>query len=194
MVDVGVAERCIEVTKPLEQRARWRARWNRETRHRQALPGDARRLAPTPGGSREFQAPDDCARRAEPNDLVRSDDGRKVAGAALDVFVTEPLAADHKFRTLPSVILTPHLGASTAEAQESVGIEIAEQIADVLNGGVIRNAVNMPSMDANAVKVLGPYLDLGAKLGTLVQQIAPAQVASLRVTYWGKVIDLNPSR
>ncbi len=115
----------------------------------------------------------------------------KVAAAGLDVFEDEPLAKDSEFRALPNVVLTPHLGASTAEAQESVGIEIAEQIADVLNGGVIRNAVNMPSMDANAVKVLGPYLDLGAKLGTLVQQVAPAQIAQLRITYWGKIVDLD---
>jgi D-3-phosphoglycerate dehydrogenase / 2-oxoglutarate reductase len=115
----------------------------------------------------------------------------QVAAAGLDVFEDEPLAKDSEFRTLPNVTLTPHLGASTAEAQESVGIEIAEQIADVLNGGIIRNAVNMPSMDANAVKVLGPYLDLGAKLGTLVQQIGPAQIATLRITYWGKIVDLD---
>ncbi len=115
----------------------------------------------------------------------------KVAAAGLDVFEDEPLAKDSEFRTLPNVVLTPHLGASTAEAQESVGIEIAEQIADVLNGGVIRNAVNVPSLDAATVKVLGPYLDLGAKLGTLVQQIAAAQIASLRVTYWGKVVELD---
>lgn len=115
----------------------------------------------------------------------------KVAAAGLDVFEEEPLAKDSEFRSLPNVVLTPHLGASTAEAQESVGIEIAEQIADVLNGGVIRNAVNVPSIDAQTMKVLGPYLDLGAKLGTLVQQIAPAQVAQLRITYWGKLVDLD---
>ncbi|MBL9199904.1 MAG: phosphoglycerate dehydrogenase [Opitutaceae bacterium] len=115
----------------------------------------------------------------------------QVAAAGLDVFEDEPLAKESEFRALPNVVLTPHLGASTAEAQESVGIEIAEQIADVLNGGVIRNAVNMPSIDAAALKVLGPYLDLGAKLGTLVQQIAPAQIAQLRITYWGKLVDLD---
>ena len=115
----------------------------------------------------------------------------KVAAAGLDVFEDEPLAKESEFRALPNVVLTPHLGASTAEAQESVGIEIAEQIADVLNGGVIRNAVNVPSIDATALRVLGPYLDLGAKLGTLVQQIAPAQIAQLRITYWGKLIDLD---
>ncbi|MEY4940465.1 MAG: hypothetical protein RIQ93_2200 [Verrucomicrobiota bacterium] len=115
----------------------------------------------------------------------------KVAAAGLDVYEDEPLAKDSEFRNLPNVVLTPHLGASTAEAQESVGIEIAEQIADVLNGGVIRNAVNVPSIDATALKVLGPYLDLGAKLGTLVQQIAPAQIAQLTITYWGKLVDLE---
>lgn len=115
----------------------------------------------------------------------------KVAAAGLDVFEDEPLAADSEFRKLPNVVLTPHLGASTAEAQESVGIEVAEQIADVLAGGVIRNAVNMPSIDAAALKILGPYLDLGAKLGTLVQQISPAQISTLRITYWGKIVDLD---
>jgi D-3-phosphoglycerate dehydrogenase len=115
----------------------------------------------------------------------------KVGAAGLDVFEDEPLAKESEFRALPNVVLTPHLGASTAEAQESVGIEIAEQIADVLNGGVIRNAVNVPSLDAATVKALGPYLDLGAKLGTLVQQIAPAQIAKLQITFWGKVVDLD---
>ncbi|MES2692752.1 MAG: phosphoglycerate dehydrogenase [Verrucomicrobiota bacterium] len=115
----------------------------------------------------------------------------KVAAAGLDVFEDEPLAKDSELRSLPNVVLTPHLGASTAEAQESVGIEVAEQIADVLNGGVIRNAVNVPSIDAATMKVLGPYLDLGAKLGTLVQQIAPAQIAQLRITYFGKLVDVD---
>ncbi|MEY3773387.1 MAG: hypothetical protein RLZZ129_167, partial [Verrucomicrobiota bacterium] len=114
-----------------------------------------------------------------------------VAAAGLDVFEEEPLAADHELRKLPNVSLTPHLGASTAEAQESVGLEVAEQVADVLKGGVIRNAVNMPSIDAAALKILGPYLDLGQKLGTLVQQLGPQQIALLRVTYWGKIVDLD---
>jgi len=115
----------------------------------------------------------------------------KVAAAGLDVYEDEPLAKESEFRALPNVVLTPHLGASTAEAQDAVGVEVAEQIADALAGGVIRNAVNMPSIDANTLKILGPYLDLGAKLGTLVQQIAPQQVAALRITYWGKIVDLD---
>ena len=115
----------------------------------------------------------------------------RVAGAGLDVFEEEPLPADSEFRRLPNVVLTPHLGASTAEAQDAVGVEIAEQIADVLNGGIVRNAVNMPSIDEAGLRVLGPYLDLGAKLGTLVQQIAPSQIATLRISYWGKIVDLD---
>ena len=114
-----------------------------------------------------------------------------VAAAGLDVYEDEPPAADSELRTLPNLVLTPHLGASTAEAQDAVGVEVAEQIADVLAGGVIRNAVNMPSIDAAALAVLGPYLDLGTKLGTLVQQIAPTQLSALRITYWGKVVDLD---
>lgn len=115
----------------------------------------------------------------------------QVAAAGLDVFEDEPLAKDSELRTLPNVVLTPHLGASTAEAQESVGIEIAEQIADVLNGGVIRNAVNVPSIDAATMRVLGPYIDLGTKLGTLVQQIAPQQISMLSIAYWGRLVDLE---
>lgn len=123
--------------------------------------------------------------------LVEALKSGKVAAAGLDVFEDEPLAADSELRKFPNVVLTPHLGASTAEAQESVGIEVAEQIADVLAGGVIRNAVNMPSIDAAALKIVGPYLDLGTKLGTLLQQIAPQQIAALKITYWGKVAELD---
>ncbi|MFZ5494928.1 MAG: phosphoglycerate dehydrogenase [Verrucomicrobiota bacterium] len=117
-----------------------------------------------------------------------------VAAAGLDVFEDEPLAADHELRKLPNVTLTPHLGASTAEAQDAVGVEVAEQIADVLAGGIIRNAVNMPSLDAATLKIIGPYLELGTRLGTLVQQLATDRVEKLRITYWGKIaeLDANP--
>ncbi|TAG29417.1 MAG: phosphoglycerate dehydrogenase, partial [Verrucomicrobia bacterium] len=115
----------------------------------------------------------------------------QVAAAGLDVFEDEPLAKDSEFLSLANITLTPHLGASTAEAQEAVGIEIAEQLADVLVHGAVRNAVNLPSMDAAAAKVNAPYLDLAAKLGTLVQQIAPKQIEKLRVVYQGKVAELD---
>jgi D-3-phosphoglycerate dehydrogenase len=134
-----------------------------------------------------------CARGGiiDENALIAALKSGKVAAAGLDVYEDEPPPADSELRTLPNVVTTPHLGASTAEAQESVGIEIAEQVIDVLAGGVVRNAVNMPSIDAAAAKVLNPYLDLGTKIGTLVQQVGPKQVASLRITYWGRIVDLD---
>jgi D-3-phosphoglycerate dehydrogenase len=150
---------------------------------------DEAALAKTKKGVRIFN----CARGGiiKESALLGALRSGHVGAAGLDVYEDEPLAAESEFRRLPNVVLTPHLGASTAEAQDAVGIEIAEQIADVLGGGVVRNAVNMPSIDASALKALGPYLDLGAKLGTLVQQIGPSQIATLRITYWGKIVDLD---
>ncbi|MFA5057531.1 MAG: phosphoglycerate dehydrogenase [Opitutaceae bacterium] len=150
---------------------------------------NAAALAKTKQGVRLFN----CARGGiiEEAALIAALKSGHVGAAGLDVYEDEPLAADHELRRLPNVTLTPHLGASTAEAQESVGIEIAEAIADALRGGVIRNAVNVPSIDAATLKILGPYLDLGAKLGTLVQQIAPAQVDRLGISYWGRIVDLD---
>jgi D-3-phosphoglycerate dehydrogenase / 2-oxoglutarate reductase len=150
---------------------------------------DAAALAKCRKGVRIFN----CARGGIISEaaLVAAIKSGQVAAAGLDVYEEEPLAADSELRRLPGVTLTPHLGASTAEAQDAVGVEVAEQIADVLNGGVIRNAVNMPTLDAATLAVLRPYLDLGAKLGTLVQQISPEHVAALRITYWGKIVDLD---
>ena len=150
---------------------------------------DAAAIAKCKKGVRLFN----CARGGIINedDLIAALKSGHVAAAGLDVFVTEPLAKDSELRTLPNVVLTPHIAASTTEAQETVGIEIAEQIADVLLHGAVRNAVNLPSMDAAAAKVVAPYLDLAAKLGTLVQQIAPKQIAKLRVTFQGKVAELD---
>ncbi len=123
--------------------------------------------------------------------LIEALKSGKVAAAGLDVFEEEPLASDHPLRELPNVVLTPHLGASTKEAQESVGLEIAEALAQVLQGGVIRNAVNMPSVDSRTLQILRPYLNLGEKLGTILQQLAPKRVEKLRITYWGKIVDLD---
>lgn len=134
-----------------------------------------------------------CARGGIVNEkaLVAALKSGQVGAAGLDVFETEPLPKDSELRSAPNIVLTPHIAASTTEAQETVGIEIAEQIADVLLHGAVRNAVNMPSMDAAAAKVVAPYLDLATKLGTLVQQIAPKQIAKLRVVYQGKVAELD---
>jgi D-3-phosphoglycerate dehydrogenase len=108
----------------------------------------------------------------------------KVAAAGLDVFENEPLAKDHP-------ILTPHLGASTVEAQESVGLEVAEIICGLLRDGVVQNAVNMPSVDARTLNILRPYLTLGEKLGSILQQLTPDQVNKLVITYFGKIVDLD---
>ncbi|MSR64229.1 MAG: phosphoglycerate dehydrogenase [Verrucomicrobiae bacterium] len=127
-------------------------------------------------------------------DLIEAIKSGKVAGAALDVFEAEPLPADSPLRGVDSIILTPHLGASTAEAQESVGVEIAHSVLDALTGGVIRNAVNMPSLDAKTLALLMPYLKFGSKLGRLVSQLAPKRIEHIVVTYSGKAseLDTNP--
>src|SRR3954470_9768397 len=115
----------------------------------------------------------------------------QVAGAALDVFEIEPLPADSPLRGAPNIILTPHLGASTAEAQESVGIEIAQSIRAVLLEGVIRNAVNMPNLDAKTLAIIGPHLRFGEKLGRFLSQIAPKRAETLNINYSGKVNEVD---
>jgi D-3-phosphoglycerate dehydrogenase / 2-oxoglutarate reductase len=123
-------------------------------------------------------------------DLIAALDSGKVAAAGLDVYATEPLPADHPFRTHPSVILTPHLGASTEEAQEKCGIEVAEVIAAYLLTGEVRNAVNLPYLDAETYEQVRPYLVLGEKLGKFLAQLAPPQVDRLHITYGGKAKEL----
>ncbi|HEX5222315.1 MAG TPA: phosphoglycerate dehydrogenase, partial [Verrucomicrobiae bacterium] len=124
------------------------------------------------------------------NDLIAALDSGKVAAAGLDVFSVEPLAADHPFRKHPNIVLTPHLGASTEEAQEKCGIEVAEVITGYLLTGEVRNAVNLPYLDAKTYEQVKPYLLLGEKLGKLLAQLAPPQVDRLHVTYGGKAQEL----
>jgi D-3-phosphoglycerate dehydrogenase len=124
------------------------------------------------------------------NDLIAALDSGKIAGAGLDVFIVEPLAADHPFRKHPGITLTPHLGASTEEAQEKCGIEVAEVITGYLLTGEVRNAVNLPYLDAKTYEEVKPYLILGEKIGKLLAQLAPPQVDRLHVTYGGKAQEL----
>lgn len=114
-----------------------------------------------------------------------------VAGAALDVYEVEPPASDCALFGLPNIVLTPHLGASTAEAQESVGIEIAKAVRDCLIDGAITNAVNMPSVDEKTMAEIGPYLKFAESLGRILSQISPHQAEVLRVNYYGKIGDLD---
>ena len=133
-----------------------------------------------------------CARGeiVKEDDLVAALQSGRVGGAALDVFVVEPLAADHPFRKLPNVILTPHLGASTEEAQEKCGIEVAEVITGYLLTGEVRNAVNLPFLDAKTYEQVKPYLVLGEKLGCLLSQLAPPLVDRIHITFGGKAKEL----
>jgi len=109
-----------------------------------------------------------------------------VGGAGLDVYETEPPPADFPLRSLPQVVMTPHLGASTEEAQENVGIEVAEAITDFLLSGAVRNAVNLPSLDAQTFEIVKPFLTLGEKLGRLLAQLAPKRNDRIDITYGGK--------
>jgi D-3-phosphoglycerate dehydrogenase len=117
----------------------------------------------------------------------------KVAGAALDVFEKEPLPADHPLLGLDQVVLTPHLAASTEEAQSGVALAIAQQIADVLVRGVVRNAVNVPSVDAETLKELRPYLTLVEKMGSFLAQLAEGRMKQVRLEYAGEVAALATS-
>ncbi len=123
--------------------------------------------------------------------LLRALQDGHVAGAALDVFEVEPLPGDSPLRSAPNLVLTPHLGASTAEAQESVGIEIAQSIRAVLLEGTIRNAVNMPNLDAKTLAIIGPHLRFGEKLGRFLSQIAPKRADSININYSGKVNEVD---
>ncbi|HEY5661049.1 MAG TPA: phosphoglycerate dehydrogenase [Gaiellaceae bacterium] len=109
----------------------------------------------------------------------------KVAGAALDVFCDEPYSGpllEHD-----SVIVTPHLAASTEEAQDRAGVIIAEQVAAALDGGLVTNAVNIPVIGAEDLEVLGAYIPLAAKLGRLALELAGGRVEELRLAYFGSL-------
>jgi D-3-phosphoglycerate dehydrogenase len=134
-----------------------------------------------------------CARGGivDEQDLADAIKAGKVAGAALDVYVDEPPRADHPLLELDQVITTPHLGASTDEAQLNVAIAVAEQMVDFLAKGVVRYAVNVPSVSPELLEVLRPYLTLGEKLGSLHTQMAGALPAEVQVEYRGDVTQYN---
>jgi D-3-phosphoglycerate dehydrogenase len=112
---------------------------------------------------------------------------KRIAGAALDVYDQEPLPKDHPLRNIPNLILTPHLGASTAEAQQNVAVEIAEAVRAALLEGDLSRAVNAPALSGEALKRVKPLLDLAQRLGLLAAALAEAPIDRVEVRYAGSV-------
>ncbi len=113
-----------------------------------------------------------------------------VAGAAFDVFAEEPATASPLFN-LPNVVVTPHLGASTTEAQENVALQVAEQMSDYLLTGAVSNALNMPSVTAEEAVVMGPWVKLAGHLGAFVGQMTEEPIKAINVLYDGSVAGMN---
>ncbi len=138
-----------------------------------------------------------CARGGVANeqDITEAVSEGKLAGAAFDVYVNEPPEEGNPLLTLEeNVVFTPHLGASTEEAQTKVGLAIAEQVADFLVNDVVNNAVNMPSVSLDVIKVMKPYLNLAELLGSLQGQLCKGGVKEIHIEYDGEVseFDTNP--
>lgn len=137
-----------------------------------------------------------CARGGIVNEaaLAEALSSGHLAGAALDVFEEEPPRPDSPLLSLENVICTPHLGAATEEAQVNVAVAVAEQVVDFLVRDVTRNAVNVPSVSAELLEVLRPYLKLGEKLGALQAQLLEQAPTEVKVEYGGEVatVDVQP--
>jgi D-3-phosphoglycerate dehydrogenase / 2-oxoglutarate reductase len=117
-------------------------------------------------------------------------DAGHVAGAALDVFETEPAKENVLFGN-EKVVATPHLGASTTEAQENVALQVAEQISDYLLTGAITNALNMPSISAGEAQKVGPWIQLSSKLGAFLGQLTDSSITQIEILYEGTASQLN---
>ncbi|KMP12649.1 3-phosphoglycerate dehydrogenase [Candidatus Nitromaritima sp. SCGC AAA799-A02] len=132
-----------------------------------------------------------CARGTLIDDeaLVEAIKSDKVAQAALDVYSKEPLSADSPLLELDEIICTPHLGASTEEAQEKVAVAICDQIIDFLKYGNVRNAVNMPSIDAETLNKIQPYLKLGEDLGMFISQLMDEPISGVEIQFNGEVTE-----
>jgi len=120
-------------------------------------------------------------------DLKAALDSGKVAGAALDVFAKEPIT-DHPLFGYPNVVVTPHLGASTAEAQDRAGVQTAEQVVAALTGGVVSTAVNIPAVSAEDMEVLGPFIPLAQRLGTIAAALSDS-ADRVEVEHMGRIAE-----
>jgi D-3-phosphoglycerate dehydrogenase len=122
--------------------------------------------------------------------LARAMESGKVAGAALDVFATEPPAGD-PLLAFETLVATPHIGGSTEEAQEIVGVRIAEQLVEYLRNGVALNAVNMPALTPEQYRAVGPYVTLAERLGRFAAFVAGGNPSAIRIAYSGDIADQN---
>ncbi len=134
-----------------------------------------------------------CARGGiiHEEDMYEALKSKKVAAAAFDVFEEEPVKPDHPLLTLDNFICTPHIGASTEEAQESVAVSIAEQFVDYFEKGVARGAVNIPSVPPDALLQLNPYLGLAERMGLFQAQLLDEGIEEVTVEYRGEVAELS---
>ncbi|MCR8724781.1 phosphoglycerate dehydrogenase [Frigidibacter sp. ROC022] len=149
---------------------------------------DAEALAKTKPGVRIIN----CARGGLVDEAALAEmlKSGHVAGAAFDVFETEP-ATDSPLFGLPNVVVTPHLGASTSEAQENVAVQVAEQMSDYLLTGAVSNALNMPNVTAEEAAVMGPWLKLAQHLGAFVGQMTDEPIEAINILYNGHVAQMN---
>ena len=133
-----------------------------------------------------------CARGGLVDEQALADalNSGQVAGAAFDVFVEEPATKNVLFGH-PNVICTPHLGASTNEAQENVALQVAEQMSDYLLSGAISNAINFPSITAEEAPKLKPFIELAEKLGSFAGQLTDSDIAKVTITYEGAVAEMK---
>jgi len=115
----------------------------------------------------------------------------KLAGAAMDVFDVEPPTAGYELLAEGNVIATPHIGGSTKEAQEEVGVRIVQQLIDYLKNGIAVNAVNMPALSPEQYRTVGPWLGVAERLGAFAAHVAEGQPSSVRFVYYGKIADAN---
>ena len=151
---------------------------------------DARRLKQMKPTARLIN----CARGGVINedDLAAALNSGTIAGAAVDVFASEPVTEDHPLVKAKNILLTPHLGASTQEAQEGVSVAVCQQVADFLLDGKLHGALNMPVADMALLKQLEPHLELAADMGRVLSQLVDGSVEAVRVTCAGAVEDPYP--